>query len=50
LDPRFAGPNAAEGDEFLMAIKILSTLRFGGEVKPYPHVVRFYYMLNPLEV
>jgi hypothetical protein len=33
LDPRFPGSNPAAGDGFLRAIKILSTLSFGGEVK-----------------
>jgi hypothetical protein len=33
LDPRFAGSNTAEDDEFVMAIKIRSTTSFGGEVK-----------------
>jgi hypothetical protein len=39
--PRFAGSNP-ESDGFLRAIKIRSTTSFRGEVKPSPHVVRFY--------
>jgi hypothetical protein len=34
LDPRFAGSNSTEDDEFLKAIKIYSATSFGGEVKP----------------
>jgi hypothetical protein len=34
LDPRIAGSNPAESDGLLRAIKIRSTLSFGGEVKP----------------
>jgi hypothetical protein len=41
MDPRNAGSNPAE-DGFLRAIKISSTTSFGGEVRPSPHVVRFY--------
>jgi hypothetical protein len=33
LDPRFAGSNPTEGDRFLKATKICSTVSFGGEVK-----------------
>jgi hypothetical protein len=33
LNPRFAYSNPAEDDGFLMAIKILSTTSFGGELK-----------------
>jgi cyanate lyase len=49
LDPRFAGSNLAEDDEFLKEIKIGSTTSFGEEVKPsVPFIVRFYGMLkNP---
>jgi hypothetical protein len=45
MDPRNAGSNPAE-DGFLRAIKIRSTTSFGGEVRPSPHVVRFYGMLQ----
>jgi hypothetical protein len=34
LDPMFASSTLAEGDRFLMAMKILSTSSFGAEVKP----------------
>jgi hypothetical protein len=48
LEPRFAGSNPAEDDEFLRAIKIRSITSFGVEVKP-THVARFYGMLkNPV--
>jgi hypothetical protein len=33
VDPRFVGSNPAEGDGFLMAIKIHNTPFFGGKVK-----------------
>jgi hypothetical protein len=33
LDPRFAGSNPAEDNEFLRVIKIRSTTSIGGEVK-----------------
>jgi hypothetical protein len=33
MDPRFAGSNLSEGDEFLRAIKIHSIPSFRGEVK-----------------
>jgi hypothetical protein len=46
LNPRFAGSNPADSDGFLTAIKIRSTTSFGGEVKPLPHVVIFYGILN----
>jgi hypothetical protein len=32
--PRFTGSNPAEGDGFIMAIKIRSMTSFGGKVKP----------------
>jgi hypothetical protein len=46
LDPRFTDSNPAEGGGFLKAIKIRSTLSFGGEVKPSAHVARLYSMLQ----
>jgi hypothetical protein len=33
LDPRFAGSNPAEDNGILKAIKIRSTISFGGEVR-----------------
>jgi hypothetical protein len=33
IDPRFAGSYLAEDNGFLSAIKILSTISFGGQVK-----------------
>jgi hypothetical protein len=46
LEPRFAGSNPAEDDEYLRAIKIRSVTSFGVEVKPLTHVARFYGMLK----
>jgi hypothetical protein len=34
LNPGFADSNPAEDDGFLKEIKIVSTIFFGGEVKP----------------
>jgi hypothetical protein len=42
LEPRFAGSNPANGDEFLRAIKFHSKTSFGGKVKAEAPVVRFY--------
>jgi hypothetical protein len=41
LVPKFAGSNPAESVGFLRAKKILSTLSFGGEVKPSVPFRRF---------
>jgi hypothetical protein len=34
IGPTFAGTNPVQGDGFLRALKIHSTLFFGGEIKP----------------
>jgi hypothetical protein len=46
LDPRFAGSNPTDDRGFLRAIKIPTATSFGGEVKSWSHVVKFYGMLK----
>ena len=50
LVPKFAGSNPAEAFRFLRAKKILSTLSFGGEVKPSVPCRRFAACKRSLEL
>jgi hypothetical protein len=46
IGPEDCGFKPGQGNGFLRVIKMCSMPSFGKEVKPSPHVVRFYCMLK----
>jgi hypothetical protein len=42
IGPNVHGLKSGRGDGLIRAIKILSALSFGREIKPSAHIVRFY--------